>query len=107
MSVNRRAKLWFHRERQLFSSAKLGRATLVASLAFAQRCGRCGARGKSGRPKRFMLLLLGIPVFVWMRRHESETAEEPTPIRFEPRRPIDSMTTRVDRERPRVGLGLD
>lgn len=94
----------FYRERERFSWVKLGRDTVVASLAFAYSAWAIWGSGEEWLAKGFMLLLFGVPVFVWMRRRESERAAEP--IRFEPRRPTLSAPL-PDRERPRIGLGLD
>jgi APA family basic amino acid/polyamine antiporter len=97
----------FYRERARFSWVKLGRDTIVASLAFAYSVWAIWGSGEEWLAKGFMLLLFGIPVFVWMRRREN--AQEPVP--FEPPEPIVrtflTPSARLDGERPRVGLGLD
>ncbi|HET7807594.1 MAG TPA: hypothetical protein VFK71_03795, partial [Gaiellaceae bacterium] len=61
----------FYRERELFSWAKLGRDTVVASLAFAYSAWAIWGSGEEWLAKGFMLLLFGIPVFVWMKWRES------------------------------------
>jgi basic amino acid/polyamine antiporter, APA family len=61
----------FYRERELFSWAKLGRDTVVASLAFAYSVWAIWGSGEEWLAKGFMLLLFGIPVFVWMKWRES------------------------------------
>jgi basic amino acid/polyamine antiporter, APA family len=61
----------FFRERELFSWIKLGRDTFVASLAFAYSVWAIWGSGEEWLAKGFMLLLFGIPVFVWMRWRES------------------------------------
>src|SRR4029450_998520 len=57
----------FHRERPLFSWVKLGRDTLVAGLTFAYSVWAIWGSGEEWLAKGFMLLLFGIPVFVWMK----------------------------------------
>jgi basic amino acid/polyamine antiporter, APA family len=61
----------FYRERELFSWAKLGRDTVVASLAFVYSVWAIWGSGEEWLAKGFMLLLFGIPVFVWMKWRES------------------------------------
>src|SRR5919109_4930861 len=71
----------FFRERELFTWAKLARDTLIASLSFAYSVWAIWGSGEEWLAKGFMLLLFGIPVFVWMKwRKSRETlvlAEEP------------------------------
>jgi basic amino acid/polyamine antiporter, APA family len=64
----------FIREREFFSWVKLARDTLIASLAFAYSIWAIWGSGQEWLAKGFMLLLLGIPVYVWMRwrRHAHE-----------------------------------
>jgi basic amino acid/polyamine antiporter, APA family len=61
----------FYRERELFSWAKLGRDTVVASLAFAYSVWAIWGSGEEWLAKGFMLLLFGIPVYVWMKWRDS------------------------------------
>jgi APA family basic amino acid/polyamine antiporter len=66
------------RERERFTWAKLGRDTLIASLAFAYSVWAIWGSGEEWLAKGFMLLLFGIPVFVWMKWRQSVTrAREP------------------------------
>jgi APA family basic amino acid/polyamine antiporter len=57
----------FVRERELFSFAKLARDTVIAGLAFAYSVWAIWGSGEEWLAKGFMLLLFGIPVFVWMK----------------------------------------
>jgi len=57
----------FIRERELFSWVKLTRDTFVAALAFAYSVWAIWGSGQEWLAKGFMLLLFGIPVFVWMK----------------------------------------
>jgi basic amino acid/polyamine antiporter, APA family len=66
----------FIREREFFSWIKLTRDTIIASLAFAYSVWAIWGSGQEWLAKGFMLLLFGIPVYVWMkwRRHAHELA---------------------------------
>jgi APA family basic amino acid/polyamine antiporter len=68
----------FFRERELFSWAKLTRDTVIASLAFAYSVWAIWGSGEEWLAKGFMLLLFGIPVFVWMKWRE-RTRPDPQP----------------------------
>lgn len=57
----------FVREREMFSWAKLARDTVIASLAFAYSVWAIWGSGEAWLAKGFMLLLFGIPVYVWMK----------------------------------------
>ena len=57
----------FFRERELFSWVKLTRDTVIAALAFAYSLWAIWGSGEEWLAKGFMLLLFGIPVFVWMK----------------------------------------
>ena len=57
----------FIKERELFSWVKLTRDTLIAALAFAYSVWAIWGSGQEWLAKGFMLLLFGIPVFVWMK----------------------------------------
>jgi APA family basic amino acid/polyamine antiporter len=102
----------FFREREAFSWAKLTRDTVVASLAFAYSVWAIWGAGEEWLAKGFMLLLLGIPVFVWMKWRD----ETPVEIQAPPTWPIGRTSAppkvRVgvppgEAPRQRVGLGLD
>jgi basic amino acid/polyamine antiporter, APA family len=68
----------FIRDRALFSRARLVRDSVVASLAFAYSVWAIWGSGEEWLAKGFMLLLFGIPVFVWMRwRQGSEPLRVP------------------------------
>ncbi len=68
----------FVRERERFSFARLGRDTAIAALAFAYSVWAIWGSGQEWLAKGFMLLLLGIPVFVWMKwRQARQQAGEP------------------------------
>jgi basic amino acid/polyamine antiporter, APA family len=62
----------FIRERELFSWAKLTRDTIVAGLAFAYSVWAIWGSGQEWLAKGFMLLLFGIPVFVWLKWRERQ-----------------------------------
>jgi APA family basic amino acid/polyamine antiporter len=89
----------FVRERELFSWAKLTRDSAVAALAFAYSVWAIWGSGQEWLAKGFMLLLFGIPVFVWMKWRARDEEPELWPAADEP-------LTR-DVERVRVGLGMD
>jgi APA family basic amino acid/polyamine antiporter len=102
----------FFRERELFSWAKLTRDSAVAALAFAYSVWAIWGSGQEWLAKGFMLLLFGIPVFVWMKWRARDAEPEPGPDADEPlaRAHIRSEPFRVphdDVERVRVGLGMD
>jgi APA family basic amino acid/polyamine antiporter len=61
----------FIRDRALFSRTRLLRDSVVASLAFAYSVWAIWGSGEEWLAKGFMLLLFGIPVFVWMRWRQS------------------------------------
>jgi APA family basic amino acid/polyamine antiporter len=66
----------FIRERALFSWIKLARDTVIASLAFAYSVWAIWGSGQEWLAKGFMLLLFGIPVYVWMKwRQRQEPVE--------------------------------
>jgi APA family basic amino acid/polyamine antiporter len=86
----------FVRERELFSWAKLARDTVIASLAFAYSLWAIWGSGEAWLAKGFMLLLFGIPVFVWMKwRQRRETPTEEWALR------------RADEPSVPIGLGLE
>jgi basic amino acid/polyamine antiporter, APA family len=65
----------FFRERELFSWVKLWRDALVAALAFAYSVWAIWGSGQEWLAKGFMLLLFGIPVFVWMKWRQNRDEE--------------------------------
>jgi APA family basic amino acid/polyamine antiporter len=67
----------FIRERELFSWAKLARDSVIAALAFAYSLWAIWGSGEEWLAKGFMLLLFGIPVYVWLKWRQSTTAEPP------------------------------
>jgi APA family basic amino acid/polyamine antiporter len=71
----------FVRERELFSWAKLVRDSVIASLAFAYSLWAIWGSGQEWLAKGFMLLLLGIPVYVWLkwRQGKEPVADHPVP----------------------------
>jgi APA family basic amino acid/polyamine antiporter len=95
----------FVRERELFTWIKLARDSVIAGLAFAYSVWAIWGSGEEWLAKGFMLLLFGIPVYVWMKwrrppapvtapaefdrklfRHEFVEAERPpgrTPVSVE------------------------
>jgi len=78
----------FFRERQLFSWAKLARDTMIASLAFAYSVWAIWGSGEEWLAKGFMLLLFGIPVYVWMKWRESKAPPAIETAAFELQRPL-------------------
>jgi APA family basic amino acid/polyamine antiporter len=73
----------FFRERDLFSWAKLTRDSVIASLAFAYSLWAIWGSGEEWLAKGFMLLLFGIPVFVWLRWRQPAPAKGPAPADFD------------------------
>jgi APA family basic amino acid/polyamine antiporter len=67
----------FYRERELFSWVKLTRDTVIAGLAFAYSVWAIWGSGEEWLAKGFMLLLFGIPVFVFMKWRENRKEVEP------------------------------
>jgi APA family basic amino acid/polyamine antiporter len=63
----------FFRERELFSFAKLVRDSVIAALAFAYSVWAIWGSGEEWLAKGFMLLLFGIPVFVWLKWKQQKT----------------------------------
>jgi APA family basic amino acid/polyamine antiporter len=87
----------FIRERELFSWVKLTRATVIAALAFAYSVWAIWGSGEEWLAKGFMLLLFGIPVYVWMKwRQRRDTPTEEWALRRS-----------HDEARVPVGLGLE
>src|SRR5262245_38057238 len=74
----------FFRERELFTWAKLTRDTIVAGLAFAYSVWAIWGSGEEWLAKGFMLLLFGIPVFVWLKWRRSRQPEHLAAFRLEP-----------------------
>jgi APA family basic amino acid/polyamine antiporter len=62
----------FFRERELFSWAKLTRDSIIAAVAFAYSVWAIWGSGQEWLAKGFMLLLVGIPVFVWLKWRQSQ-----------------------------------
>jgi APA family basic amino acid/polyamine antiporter len=99
----------FFRERALFSRLRLIRDTAIASLAFAYSVWAIWGSGEEWLAKGFMLLLFGIPVFVWLKWREStKVVDESKDSTLEPipqvsptngRRPV---TARAGRPREEV-----
>jgi len=69
----------FFREPELFSWVKLGRDSVIASLAFAYSVWAIWGSGEEWLAKGFMLLLFGIPVYIWMKWRQT-----PEPVEIEP-----------------------
>ena len=65
----------FFRERELFTWVRLVRDTAVASLAFAYAVWAIWGAGEEWLAKGFMLLLFGVPVYVWMKLRTPEAHE--------------------------------
>jgi basic amino acid/polyamine antiporter, APA family len=67
----------FFRDRSLFTWARFGRDTAIAALAFAYSVWAIWGAGQEWIAKGFIILLLGIPVYVWLawRNSRREAAE--------------------------------
>ncbi len=65
----------FYRERELFSWVKMARDTVIAGLAFAYSVWAIWGSGEEWLAKGFMLLLFGIPVYVFLKWRESRKTE--------------------------------
>jgi APA family basic amino acid/polyamine antiporter len=61
----------FYRDRELFSGARFARDTVIAALAFAYSAWAIWGAGEEVVAKGFMLLLAGIPVYVWLKWRQS------------------------------------
>jgi len=66
----------FFRDRNLFSRTRLVRDSVIAALAFAYSVWAIWGSGQEWLAKGFMLLLFGIPVFVWMKWRQSKVPVE-------------------------------
>lgn len=88
----------FFRERELFSWAKLTRDSIVAALAFAYSVWAIWGSGEEWLAKGFMLLLFGIPVFVWLKWRQSRGDLE---VLEAPPRDVEPASRRVP-----IGLGM-
>ena len=111
----------FVRERELFTWAKLARDSVIAGLAFAYSVWAIWGSGEEWLAKGFMLLLFGIPVYVWMKWRQTRDAG-PGDRGLRPRAPAAASTRRRSqptrraarpgrrraepRTRPRLGRGL-
>jgi APA family basic amino acid/polyamine antiporter len=98
----------FVKERELFSWAKLTRDTIVAGLAFAYSVWAIWGSGQEWLAKGFMLLLFGIPVFVWLKWRERR-AHEPLPVADIDLGPVLLATApkaRRAQDREPVGAGM-
>jgi APA family basic amino acid/polyamine antiporter len=93
----------FVRDRGLFTWAKLARDTLIAGLAFAYSLWAIWGSGEEWLAKGFMLLLFGIPVFVWMKWR---TKREPLPADFDLDRVIFSRVPPAPLPRARQNAPL-
>jgi APA family basic amino acid/polyamine antiporter len=78
----------FFRDRGLFSQARLVRDSVVASLAFAYSVWAIWGSGQEWLAKGFMLLLFGIPVFVFMKWRQSKVPVEAELRAFTLQRPL-------------------
>jgi APA family basic amino acid/polyamine antiporter len=103
----------FYRERELFTWVKLARDTVIAGLAFAYSVWAIWGSGQEWLAKGFMLLLFGIPVFVWMKWRQSNEPVESweDPDRALLRRayvpPAKPPAPHNGDDRTPVGLGLE
>jgi APA family basic amino acid/polyamine antiporter len=83
------------RDPELFSGARFARDTVIATLAFAYSAWAIWGAGEEVIAKGFMLLLAGIPVYVWLKwRQSRETAPEREVLQ-RPARPLEQPVRRV------------
>jgi APA family basic amino acid/polyamine antiporter len=66
-------------DRAAFSGRRLARDAVIAGLAFAYSMWAIAGAGYEVVFKGFLLLLAGIPVYVWIRWRDSRTAQRTTP----------------------------
>jgi APA family basic amino acid/polyamine antiporter len=64
-------------DRALFSGRRLARDATIAVLALAYSIAAIWGAGEEVIAKGFMLLLVGIPVFVWLQWRRTQEAREP------------------------------
>jgi len=80
----------FFRDRATFAWTKLTRDSLIAAVAFAYSLWAIWGSGEEWLAKGFMLLLFGIPVFVWMKWRQSRlpTVPDHVPLELEREQPV-------------------
>ena len=83
----------FIRDRNLFSRTRLVRDSAVASLAFAYSVWAIWGSGQEWLAKGFMLLLFGIPVFVFMKWRQSKVPVDAELRAFTLQRPPPPLPT--------------
>jgi len=96
----------FIRERELFTWIKLARDSVIAALAFAYSVWAIWGSGQERLAKGFMLLLLGIPVFVWMTWRRRVTQPQPQPTVLAPRPTTARPEPARDGAEPPVPVGI-
>jgi APA family basic amino acid/polyamine antiporter len=84
----------FFRERELFSWAKLTRDSVIAALAFCYSVWAIWGSGEEWLAKGFMLLLFGIPVFVWLKWRENKAPKAVEPVLDTARIPVPTAPRR-------------
>jgi APA family basic amino acid/polyamine antiporter len=89
--------LWLH-DRARFSARVLARDIVIASLAFAYSVWAIWGAGEEIIAKGFMLLLVGIPVYLWMTRRRP--AEQPLTV-------PEEWTRETGAAAPPVARGMD
>ncbi|MGZ4359735.1 MAG: hypothetical protein ACXVZW_08120, partial [Gaiellaceae bacterium] len=96
----------FFRESEQFSWAKLTRDTVIAGLAFAYSAWAIWGSGEEWLAKGFMLLLFGIPVFVWMkwRTRQEAPADDFDDRKLFERQPLPLRPALEQEERTPVGV---
>jgi APA family basic amino acid/polyamine antiporter len=97
----------FFRERELFTWTKLARDSVIASLAFAYSVWAIWGSGEEWLAKGFMLLLFGIPVFVWMKWRQSRAPAPSVPSTDPDTVLLRRVHTPPPKPRVPVGLGID
>jgi APA family basic amino acid/polyamine antiporter len=103
------------KEPTLFAWTKLARDAVIASLAFAYSLWAIWGAGEEWLAKGFMLLLFGVPVFVWLRwrseqEHRRALAADASLLRrtYTPSpKPPRRAEVETEPERLPVGLGLE
>jgi APA family basic amino acid/polyamine antiporter len=89
----------FFRDPELFSGARFARDTVIATLAFAYSAWAIWGAGEEVIAKGFMLLIAGIPVYIWLKWRQSRVPAADWQV---------LQRTPPPRERPaeRVPIGL-
>jgi APA family basic amino acid/polyamine antiporter len=98
-------------DRARFSGRRLATDAVVALLAFGYSLWAIAGAGYEVVFKGFLLLLAGIPVYIWMRWRAAQAPAEAEPLTLEqllpPEPTKESATRRADRSAPARPAGAD